>query len=448
MPFEIRMPQLGLTMESGTLLDWLVEEGDRIRPGQGIFEVETDKAAVVVEAREEGVIKAILVPAGETVPVGATVAVAAALGESLPTGWRPSRPVAEERAEPEREAARPAPEQAVGDGGLRASWKARRNAREADVQLEAIEGSGPDGRIVAEDVRRALERGGREVELAVSPVAANLAACLGLPLSEVRGTGPQGRIVQADVIEAAAAVIRGRASADSMRRPGPAPVRKTVPLAGIRGTVSERMAKSAQTTARVTLFRELEATALIDVREQYQRRSIEVSYNDLLVRVCAAALQEHPEANARMGDGVIEWLDAVHIGVAVETEEGLLVPIVQDADSLSIPEIARESARLIEAAPAGRCTPDELTGGTFTITNLGMMGVEAFTPVINLPECCILGMGRIVRKPVVSDQTDTVVVRPMTTLSLAFDHRVIDGAPAARFLDRIVELAEEPRLLL
>ena len=169
----------------------------------------------------------------------------------------------------------------------------------------------------------------------------------------------------------------------------------------------------------------------------------------MLVHICAMALREHPAANARLGDaGIlrcwIEHLDRINIGLAVDTERGLLVPVVHNADRLTIPQIAAETARLVEAARAGRSLPDDLSGGTFTITNLGMFGVEGFTPVINLPECCILGVGKIVRKPTVVDEDDTMAVRPMMTLSLVFDHRVIDGAPAARFLDRIAQLVEDP----
>jgi pyruvate dehydrogenase E2 component (dihydrolipoamide acetyltransferase) len=208
------------------------------------------------------------------------------------------------------------------------------------------------------------------------------------------------------------------------------------------------MATSARNTARVTLFRSVDVSGLIALRERFKVQGAPISYNDILVHVCAIALREHPAANSRLGDGRIEHLDCIHIGLAVDTERGLMVPVIHHADELSIRQIAAESARLITAAQAGSSLPDDLAGGTFTITNLGMFGVERFTPVINLPECCILGIGRIERKPVVSDEKDTVIVRPMMTLGLVFDHRVIDGAPAARFLARIAELIQDRLLLL
>lgn len=454
MPFEITMPQLGLTMEQGAVVEWYVGEGDSISEGQEIFSVETDKSVVSVEARQEGILARILMPVGQTVPVGTCLAVGVAPGESLPADWQPGQ--AAEGQAPAMEAqglpkAVPAAESAATNGGtVQASWKARSLAREARLDLREIVGSGPGGRIVAADVAAVPAAAAAAPALEATPVAANLAAALGLDLSRVAGSGPQGKITQADVLEAAAAVIRRAPTAAAPAEPARTlpQVARTTPLKGVRKLVSEGMANSAHTTARVTLFREVDAGELAQLRQRFADRGLKVSYNDLLVQICAVALREHPEANARMGEGQIEHLDRINIGLAVDTDRGLLVPVVHNADRLTIPQIATESARLIQAAREGRSLPDELRGGVFTITNLGMLGVDGFTPVINLPECCILGVGRIARKPVVVDAQDTVAVRPMMTLSLVFDHRVLDGAPAARLLDRIAQLVEDPMLLL
>jgi len=451
MPFEITMPQLGLTMESGVLVKWCVQEGDRIAPGEQIFEVETDKATVAVEAHEEGTIERILVSEGQEVPVGTLLAIAVAAGETLPTAWQPVHPSVAPAP-----VLWPAPQVALpsakpsADAGLQASWKARTLAHQAGLDWRTIAGSGPGGRVVAEDVTQALASAAAvaKSEPKATSVAAKLAASLGLDLSAVVGSGPQGRITQSDVLEAAAAIIRERAVPRPVPMSGPAQVLNAVPLTGVRQVVSERMAVSAHSTARVTLFREVDATGLVDLRERFISRGLQVSYNDILVKICAVSLREHPEANARMGDGQIEYLGRIHIGLAVDTDRGLLVPVIRNADLLTVPQIAVARSRLIEAARAGYSLPDDLTGGTFTLTNLGMLGVEGFTPVINLPECCILGVGRMVRKPVVVDESDTLAVRPMMILSLAFDHRVIDGAPAARFLERVVQLVQDPWLLL
>jgi pyruvate dehydrogenase E2 component (dihydrolipoamide acetyltransferase) len=451
MPFEITMPQLGLTMDKGTVIEWLVATGDRVQPGQEILQVETDKAIVAVEAHEEGTIARILVAAGEEVAVGTVLAIGVRPGEALPASWQPSQPVvaAEEPVPPVATPAALAPAHIKPEGALQASWKARALAREAGLDWWAVRGSGPGGRVVAEDISQATAaRAAALTQVKATPVAARLAEALGLELSNVRGSGPQGRITQEDVLASAAAIIRGQPTRQPAPTPGLPQVASSAPLKGVRKIVSEGMATSAHTTARVTLFREVDTSEFVKLRQRFPAQGKDVSYNDLLIRICALALGEHPAANARLGNGQIEYLDRINIGLAVDTERGLLVPVVRNADRLTIPQIAAERARLVEAARTGRSLPDELTGGTFTITNLGMFGVEGFVPIINLPESCILGAGKIVRKPVAIGEGDSVAVRPMMTLSLVFDHRVIDGAPAARFLDRIAQLIQDPLLLL
>jgi pyruvate dehydrogenase E2 component (dihydrolipoamide acetyltransferase) len=454
MPFEITMPQLGLTMEKGTVVEWLAGEGDPISIGQEIFQVETDKSVVAVEAREAGTLARILVSAGQEVAVGTVLAVGLAPGEALPVNWQPSQPVsAPAQPEPDSQQA-PALARTGAGGPPEASWKARRLARQAGLDLATLAGRGPGGRVVAADVSMlciAAALTGKEAAkpaVKATPVAANLAEALGLDLSQVRGSGPGGRIEQADVLAAAATLIRQKAAAFPPREPGQPQVASAAPLKGVRKIVSEGMARSVHTTARVTLFREVDAGQFARARERFIAQGVSVSYNDLLIHICAVALREFPAANARLGEGQIEYLDQVNVGLAVDTERGLLVPVVHDADRLTLPQIAAETARLVAAARSGRIPPDDLSGGTFTVTNLGMFGVEGFTPVINLPECCILGVGKIVRKPVVIDERGTIAVQPTMTLSLVFDHRVIDGAPAARFLDRIAQLVEDPLLLL
>jgi pyruvate dehydrogenase E2 component (dihydrolipoamide acetyltransferase) len=321
-------------------------------------------------------------------------------------------------------------------------------ARQAGLDLRSVTGTGARGRIVAEDVARALASVPVTVEDTATPVAANLAAALGLDLSSISGSGPHGRVTQSDVLTTAAALIAGGGPGVPAQERGLPQVSTTTALKGVRKIVSEGMAHSAQTTARVTLLREVDAGELVRLRKRYSAQGLEVSYNDLLIQICAIALREHPCANARLGDGVVEHLDRVNIGLAVDTDRGLLVPVIHNTTAMNLRQIVAERTRLIEEARTGRSHPDDLAGGTFTITNLGMLGVDGFTPVINLPECCILGVGRMVRKPVVIDKEDQVAVRPMMALSLVFDHRVIDGAPAARVLDRIAQLVEDPLLLL
>jgi pyruvate dehydrogenase E2 component (dihydrolipoamide acetyltransferase) len=450
-PAEMIMPQLGLTMEYGTIVNWLVAEGDEVLAGQEVCEVETDKATVAVEAHHAGQVARILIPEGQEVPVGTPICVLVPPGETLPSDWQPSgaEPSVEAStvSQPSAEDLASAVPATAHDGGpVPASWKARTLAREMALDLAMIPGTGPGGRVIAADVLNDRATAG-DVEAAASPLACTLAGALGIDLARVAGTGPNGRIEREDVIRFAADIISD-AGQQAGERSAPSLPPRVVPLEGVRGIVSQRMAESAHTTARVTLMREADASALVAFRARLKSQDIQVAYNDLLIVICAAALQEHPEANARLTERGIEQLPDVHIGLAVDTDRGLMVPVIHDAHRRSLLEVADESRRLIDGARSGRISPDDLTGGTFTLTSLGMYGVDAFTPVINLPECCILGVGRIVRKPVVDERTDAVVVQPRITLSLVFDHRVIDGAPAARFFNRIVELVEEPMLLL
>jgi len=454
MPFEIAMPQLGLTMETGKIVSWAVKPGDAVSPGQDICEVETDKAVVAVQAVEGGKVGKILTPVGTEAPVGATICVLLGENETLadmPAAQEkplesvsPSAPVEQQAA-----AAPQAVLQADHGGVLSATWKARSLAKQQGVDLHQVEGSGPGGRIQAADVEKAA--GGAllaapATEIKISPVAARLAEKLGLPLAGIMGSGANGQIMQEDVLAAASAIIRGqKAAAPQRSQPR---VKEIIPLKGVRGITSQRMAESVHTTARVTLFREVDASALVDLRQRYKERGEQVSYNDILMRICASALVEHPAANARMLNGQIELLEGASIGLAVDTDRGLMVPVVHNADQLTIAQIAAATQRLVQAARSGRISPDDLSGGTFTITNLGGLGVEGFTPVINLPESCILGVGKIVRKPVVIDEYDSIGVRPCLTLSLVFDHRVLDGASAARFLDCVAQMAESPVLML
>jgi pyruvate dehydrogenase E2 component (dihydrolipoamide acetyltransferase) len=232
---------------------------------------------------------------------------------------------------------------------------------------------------------------------------------------------------------------------------GPADVASTVPLTGLRGIIAERMAASARTAARVTLVSEVDATAFVEVRTRLKDSVSEEwgfapGYTDLLVTIVARALREHPYMNARLNGDVIERLAHVNVGVAVDAERGLLVPVLHDADTMGLRELGLHFREVVGRAREGRSLPDDLSGGTFTITNLGMFDIDAFTPIMNPPELAILGVGRIVAKPVVYE--GEVAVRQMVTLSLGFDHRLVDGAPAARFLQRIKRLVEQPYLLL
>ncbi|HXG27908.1 MAG TPA: dihydrolipoamide acetyltransferase family protein, partial [Nevskiales bacterium] len=329
------------------------------------------------------------------------------------------------------------------------SPRARRIAVELGVDWTELQGSGRTGRIVERDVRAAVQRAASRAapqeahgpKVRVSPVAQRMAEAAGVDLAEL-ARQTQGRRIQRDDVQAA---LAARAQA------APPTGAKAVPASRIRRLIAQRMAESTHTAAAVTLTTEADATELVVLREQFKaaltpRGLVAPSYNDLLIKLAAVALQEHPFLNATWSEEQILLHEQIHIGLAVDTAEGLLVPVVRDVQSKSLRQISAESARLIEAALARQLQPDEMQGGTFTITNLGMYGIDAFTPIINLPQCAILGVGRIIARPwVVGEQ---VVPRQIMALSLTFDHRLVDGAPAARFLNTIREYIETPALWL
>jgi len=477
MPFEVVMPRLGWNMEKGSLGSWFKQDGERVEMGEIIFTVEGDKATQEIEALESGILRIPddSPPPNVEVPVGTLLAYILQPGEALPqppasagsvtlsgSGGQVSGPQA--ASEASRMGERPS---AVSSGPRhRISPRARRVAEELGVDWAALRGSGRTGRIVERDVRQAAAsaqaasaRAGLPTEpaVAVSPLARRLAAEMGVDIDRLAAEQPGKRIERADV-EAAA---RGRITPVAPPPPAVPPARLptaptqaaevAVPITAVRRTIAERMAASAHTAAPVTLTTEADATELVRLRTQMREDGREPvpAYADILAKLIAVALSEHPMLNARLDGDVIRQSATVNMGMAVDTERGLLVPVLRDVGAKSLRRISQESAALVERARAGRLTADELTGGTFTITNLGMYEIDAFTPIINLPECAVLGVGRIVPKQVVVDAAaERVAIRHMVFLSLTFDHRLVDGAPAARFLQRVKQYVERPYLWL
>ena len=399
----IYMPKLGVNMTEGVIVSWLVEEGQPVAKGQVILDIETDKATQEVEAPRAGILGKVLYPVGETVPCTYTIAVITDEGEAVPEDI------------PLRDEAGALPEASFGAG------------------VEEAEKPPPEP---------APEPGKR---VRISPAAKKLAKKLGVDYTLIQGTGGKGRIQKEDVQKAYEAGLQPAPAA----APVPAPAgqdEEVVPLIGIRGTIASRMFASAQTTARVTLLAEVDATQLVawrdTVRRDYPVRAGRIGYNELLVVIVSRALTEFPYMNARLVEDGIRRVKEINVGVAVDTDRGLLVPVIKAAAQKDLFQIHEEFLRLVEAAQSGRINPDDLGGGTFTVTNLGMYEIEAFTPIINLPEASILGVGQIVpRATVVEDQ---IIIQKRLTLSLAFDHRLVDGAPAGRFLQRIKRLIEAP----
>jgi pyruvate dehydrogenase E2 component (dihydrolipoamide acetyltransferase) len=436
---EIVLPQWGMEMQDATVVRWLKQEGDPVQEGEPLVELETAKIATELESIASGVVAHILVPEGATVPIRTVLAIVAAPGEQAarPSGAVPSSPVARTTAPAasSRSAAPVAPQIVPA---------ARRLAQERGIDLAQVQGTGPGGRILVEDVQKALELrppaapapappAPAEVTVQVTPAARHLARQHGIDLRRVQGTGPKGRILIEDVQKAL--------QLQSQPTAKPAQV---VPIKGMRQTIATRMVQSLQTMAQVTLTTEVDVTEAMTLRAGLARQWPEsgLSPLHLVIKATARALQEHPRMNAVQKEHEVELVPEIHIGVAVSLEEGLLVPTIHRADAKHLAQIASESRDLATKAREGRASYEEVTGGTFTITNLGAYGIDAFTPIINPPQVGILGMGRVVEKPVVYQ--GEITKRSMMFLSLTFDHRVIDGAPAAAFLHALKGHLEDP----
>jgi pyruvate dehydrogenase E2 component (dihydrolipoamide acetyltransferase) len=465
---QVFVPKLGQTMEEATITRWLVADGARVEQGQEILEVETDKALFTVEAAARGVLHIGPYKEGDVVPVLTVVAIVGKLEDKFaPAGQQPAEPAAVANAPTvtasgDGQAAEKEGKPEVPTRGVFASPRARKLAEAKGVDLAQVMPTGGGGQRVAErDVVAFLSQLPK-----ATPVAQRVATEAGVDLRTVTGTGPGGKIIKEDVERAKAAAQPAAVPAAAPLQPLPdMEVVERVPLKGVRAIIADRMATSVHTTARVTLLMEADATEFVTMRERLKARvekewGFAPGYNDLLAKIVAMALRQFPYMNARLtpstGSGQapdatplkgvlgIERLAHVNLGMATDTERGLLVPVIRDADKKSLRQFGSEFRASVDRARSSRSQPDDLTDGTFTITNLGMYDVLAFTPVINLPEAAILGVGCITPKPIA--RNGQVEIRQMLILSLAFDHRLVDGAPAARFLQYIKDLIEEPYL--
>ena len=411
----IIFPKQGLQMTEGTITRWLKREGEFVRRGEPLFEMETDKLTIAIDAAEEGALLKILRPAGDVVPVAEAIAYVGEPGEEIPAAPAPSPAGTPPAAPP------PAP------GRTPVTPRARMRAGELGVAAEALAGSGPDGLVIERDVLAAAE-------IKATPLARAEARLAGVELDGLAGSGARGKVVAADVRAAAA-------RAGEQRR------ETVVPLAGARGVIARRMKESLSEMAQANHRMQVDMTQACLAREQLAALGRKVSYNDLALLCAARALAEFPQINASLSDQRIVQKHYVNVGMAVAAEGGLLVPVIRDADRMTLLEIARAAADLGARAKAGSLLPGECSGGTFTVTNLGMFGVDSFTAIVNPPEAAILAVGAVKKQPVVVEG-DAIVARPMMWLSLTYDHRVVDGAPAARFLRRVKELLEHPALLM
>jgi pyruvate dehydrogenase E2 component (dihydrolipoamide acetyltransferase) len=395
MAVEVVMPKFGLTMNDGIIKRLIKQPGEAVTEGEPLFEVETEKVLNEVPSPASGILVAFLFNEEDTVDCGVVLAVIAEAGENIE------------------------------------ELKCRYRAAPTDQPAAALRAP-----ILKEPAAPAALTGARRP---ITPIARKRAAELGVDLATVAGTGPGGRVTRDDV-ERAAATLSAQAATTAMPHPpgrgsGLAST-SNLPLRGIRKTIAERMMQSLHGSAQLTITTEADVTAATDLRGI--AREWEFTYTDLMIHAVARALRRHPRLNSSLAGSSIIIASEINVGVAVALEEGLIVPVIQGADRKTLREIAQQTKDLGGRAREGKLRVEEVEGGTFTITNLGTYGVDAFTPIINHGQAAILGLRRIVERPAV--YRNEIVRRSMMTLSLTFDHRIVDGAPAAAFLQTVVEL--------
>ena len=420
------MPKMGDTMEEGKVITWRKREGDTVAKGDALAEIETEKVNIEAEAFVAGVLRKILAPEGSTVPVGQPIALIGDPSEPIPAEYGgAATPVA---AAPAAAAAQPAP---VAVGAAAGAVVA--NGHVAQVATTpAAPVTQPNGRVF------------------ISPLARHIAAEHTLDIARIQGTGPGGRIVRDDVL---AALQSGQASLATAPAGAAAPEVVAVPLSQMRKTIARRLQQSMQTAPHFYVTISVDATRLMQARAQINEYAatlaepVKVSVNDIVVKAVALTLARMPQVNVSFDGESILYKKRAHIGMAVALEQGLIVPVLRDADTRGLLDLARESRRLAEAARAGKLKAEELQGGTFTVSNLGMYEVESFTAIINPPESAILAVGAIIATPVATPDRQ-VVVRDQMKLTLSSDHRALDGAIAARFLQQLKQLLEQPMAIL
>ena len=438
---NVEMPKMGDTMETGKILNWIKKVGDVVKKGESLAEVETDKVNIEIESFYNGTLRKILVAEGESAPIGAPIALIGSPEEPLPEDGKGKSDGASAKEAPR--SSNGATKAAVPQASMAApaaAPKVQVTAAPAQASTDTIE-------------RAPTER------IFISPLARRLATEHQLDYSHIQGTGPNGRIIKMDV-EAALARQPLVAPAAPTAQPIPAAVPEVVPaaaaagevveipLTAMRRTIARRLSQSMQTAPHFYVTSVIDTGKLAALRQQineyaaHEPEPVKVSFNDLIIKAVARALVLMPQVNVSFAEDRLLQKKQVHVGMAVALEQGLIVPVIRNADQRGILDIAREAKRLAEAARSGKLRPEEFSGGTFTVSNLGMFEVDSFTAVINPPESAILAVGSITPTPVVED--GQVVVRDRMKVTLSADHRAIDGATAARFLQQVKRLLEEP----
>jgi len=443
MATRVLMPKVSFIVTEGTIIEWLKKPGDRVEKGEPLLVIESEKATVVVEAPGTGVLSPELAPVGITVPVTTTIGYILEPGETAPkleleTAARATPAKAAELPASAASQELPAESKDV----VKASPAAKRLAREHGIDLAQVTGTGPGGRIVEQDVLAYADAQTREQPpVRATGVARKLGSELGVDLSTVAGTGPGGRVTADDVTQASVLRAGAVASVPSER----------VDLTPIQRIAAERMAQSFGSAPHFYLSVHVDMSQTVALREALlpvleAQDGVRLSFSDILLCAVARALRAHPALNATFAAGHVERFQEINIALAVDTPRGLTVPVFRRVDRLPLAEIARRREDLVTRARGNRLTPDDLNGATFTVSNLGMFGIDVFQAIINPPQAAILAVGRISKQPLVVN--DALQLRSAAWLTLSVDHRVADGASGARFLQDLVHWLEMPQQLL
>lgn len=435
MAYAVIMPKAGMAMESGKVIRWLKSEGDRVEQGEPLLEIETDKVNMEVEAMNSGVLLKVLAHEGDEVPVVQTIGYIGEAGEAVPEAGNSSAgPTVKKPVDKLAQAASEKTAVKLEGRRIPATPAAKRLAKEKGIELSSVTPSGSLGQIKAADVAAVGV-------LKATPLAKAMAADLGIDLKKVVGSGSGGKVTKADIAPAASVPAPSAASSASQED-------ELRPHSAMRKVIAKRMLSSHLNIPPVTQNCVADVTALMALREKIKAMGdVRVTVNDFIVMAVAKTLKEQPHVNASYTDAGLLIKKHINIGVAVALPEGLIVPVIRDADKLALHEISEAAKELQKKAKEGRLLPDDYSGGTFTVSNLGMMGVTAFTPIINEPESAILGVCATEQRLEMDDE-GRITKRLKMPLCLTYDHRSIDGAQAAVFSNRVTQLLENPLSML
>ena len=478
---EVIMPKLGLTMETGTIEKWHKKEGDKVEAGEVLLEVMTDKVSLEIEAYNSGYLLKVLRNQGEEVPVTEVIAYIGQKGEKVVETAKTAMPAQEVSNAPVTAATISQGFSVSADDSkdIKISPLAKNLALSKGVDISKVSGTGPGGRIVKEDIENYAAQadlqpvvsstgaGDFDERIKISPLAKSLAKELGVDIAQIRGTGPEGRIVKEDILAfseknkaAFSAPAASAAQSAQLLKPlevtqilTPPKAFSSVPLKGIRKIIADRMVFSKQNIPHILLTTVVSVDSLVDLRDKIKDKAAQVygakiTYTDFIIKACATVLAEQKQVNSSLTaeNNHVIYAD-VNIGVAVAIDSGLIVPTIYDCSNISIFEIARRRASLVNKAKEQKLSMEEISNATFTISNLGMLGVRTFTAIINPPQGAILMVGEIYKDTVV-DENDNISVQRLMQISIGVDHRIIDGAVAAKYLQRLKAVMESPELLL